>query len=257
MKQPLIAVSTDVCKLYNYLWHAAPLQYLEAAVTAADVFPVLIPCLGDRLDFDGLLATVDGVLITGSGSNVQPSLYGGGVTEASGPYDPARDATTLPLIRKAISHGIPLLAICRGLQELNVALGGTLITDIQERPGLLDHPGTQSVSRDELFAIRHTVTVNPDGCLAGIVGAGQIRVNSLHFQAIDQLSELLKAEAVAEDGVVEAASVWSARAFALGVQWHPEYWVKFDEVSRRLFRSFGDAVRVHAANRTGVGANAD
>ncbi|WP_425487724.1 gamma-glutamyl-gamma-aminobutyrate hydrolase family protein [Mesorhizobium erdmanii] len=250
-KQPLIAVSTDVRQLYNYLWHAAPQQYLEAAVAAAGVFPVLVPSFGDRLDFEQLLDAVDGVMITGSGSNVHPSLYGGDASEANGPYDPARDSTTLPLIRKAIDHAVPLLAICRGIQELNVALGGTLATEIQDRPGSPDHRAPQSDSRDEQFAIRQTVTVKPGSCLAGVIGAGDIKVNSLHRQAVDRLGTGLQVEVVAEDGTVEAVSVRTTGAFAVGVQWHPEYWVKSDEASMRIFRAFGDAVRAHAAGRIG------
>lgn len=252
INQPLVAVSTDVRELYNYLWHAAPQHYLEAAIAAAGVFPVLVPSFGNRLDFDQLLAAVDGVMITGSGSNVHPSLYGGDASEANGPYDPARDSTTLPLIRKAIDHGLPLLAICRGLQELNVALGGTLATEIQERPGSLDHRALQCDSRDEQFAIRQIMTIKPGSCLAGVLGAGEIKVNSLHRQAVERLGTQLEVEAVAEDGTVEGVSVRNARTFAVGVQWHPEYWVQSDESSARIFRAFGNAVRAHAAMRLGT-----
>ena len=133
MIKPLVAVSTDVRHFETYVWHAAPQQYLEATLSAADVLPVMVPSFGDRIDLDSLFAGVDGVLITGSRSNVHPSLYGGEATEANGPYDPARDATTFPLIRAAIERGVPLLAICRGIQELNVALGGSLATEIQEQ----------------------------------------------------------------------------------------------------------------------------
>ncbi|WGS04893.1 gamma-glutamyl-gamma-aminobutyrate hydrolase family protein [Bradyrhizobium sp. ISRA437] len=233
----------------NYLWHAAPQQYLEAAIVGAGVFPLLVPSFGDRLDLDQVCAAVDGVMITGSGSNVHPSLYGGDASEADGPYDPARDSTTLPLIRKAIDKGIPLLAICRGLQEMNVALGGTLATEIHERPGTLDHRAPPSGSRDEAFAIRQSVTIKPESCLFGVLGAGKINVNSLHRQAVDRLAAQLDVEAVADDGTVEAVSVRNTRSFAVGVQWHPEYWVKSDEPSARIFRAFGDAVRAHAATR--------
>ena len=147
MHQPLVAISTDVRQFDNYTWHAAPQQYLEAAITGAGVFPLLVPSFGDRLDFDELLSSVDGVMVTGSKSNVHPSLYGGDASEANGPYDPARDATTLPLIRRAIERGVPLLAICRGIQELNVALGGTLGTEIQEREGSLDHRAPDAAGR--------------------------------------------------------------------------------------------------------------
>lgn len=249
MNQPLVAVSTDVRTFENYVWHAAPQQYLEAALSAAGVLPVLVPSFGDRLDLDALLTAVDGVMITGSKSNVHPSLYGREATDADGPYDPARDATTLPLIRKAVAQGIPLLAICRGIQEMNVALGGTLATEIQERAGAIDHRAPASASQDERFAIRQKISIQPGNCLAGIFGAGDIQVNSLHRQGVGRLGPGLDVEAVAEDGTVEAVSVRDAPAFAVGVQWHPEYWVHKDDASRRIFETFGDAVRAHAAAR--------
>lgn len=255
--QPLIAVPTDVKTYENYTWHAAPQQYLVAATEVAGVLPVLVPSLGDRLDLDELLASVDGVMLTGARSNVHPSLYGGDSSEANGPYDPARDATSMPLIRRAIETGVPLLAICRGIQELNVALGGTLATEIQERPGALDHRAPASDVQDERFAIRQTVSIKPGSCLAGVFGAGDIRVNSVHRQAVGQLSDHLQVEALAEDGTVEAVSVVGARAFAVGVQWHPEYWAKSDDASARLFRAFGDAVRQHAMQRRGARAAAE
>jgi putative glutamine amidotransferase len=249
MTQPLVAVSTDVRQFENYTWHAAPQQYLEAVITGAGALPVLIPSFGDRLDLDALLSRVDGVMLTGSKSNVHPSLYGGDASEENGPYDTARDSTTLPLIRTAIGRGVPLLAICRGIQELNVALGGTLASEIQEREGSLDHRAPASDDQDQRFAIRQKVSIRPGTCLAGVFGAGDIEVNSVHRQAADRLGENLQVEAVAEDGTVEAVSVKGARAFAVGVQWHPEYWVKSDSVSQKIFRAFGDAVRLHAAAR--------
>jgi len=247
MSQPLVAVSTDVKQFENYFWHAAPQQYLEAAISAAGVFPVLVPSFGDRLDLDELLSRVDGVMLTGSKSNVYPTIYGGDASEKNGPYDHARDATTLPLIRKAIERGVPLLAICRGIQEMNVALGGTLGTEIQEREGSLDHRAPVSDNQDERFAIRQSVSIKPGSCLAGVFGAGDIMVNSVHRQGVDRLGPKLQVEAVAEDGTVEAVSVRDSRAFAVGVQWHPEYWAKSDDASQRIFHAFGEAVRQHAA----------
>ena len=186
-------------------------------------------------------------MVTGSKSNVHPSLYGGDASEANGPYDPARDATTLPLIRKAIERGVPLLAICRGIQELNVALGGTLATEIQERDGLARPPRAgRATTRTNASPSARTCRSSPDSCLAGVFGAGDIMVNSVHRQAVDRLGPRLQVEAVAEDGTVEAVSVRDARAFAVGVQWHPEYWVTSDGNSATIFRAFGDAVRAHA-----------
>lgn len=250
MLQPLVAVSTDVRQFDNNTWHAAPKQYLEAAIAGAGVFPLLVPSFGDRLDLEELLSRVDGVMVTGSKSNVHPSHYGQEATDANGPYDLDRDATTLPLIRRAIERGVPLLAICRGIQELNVALGGTLATEIQDKPGRQDHRAPVSDNQDERFAIRQAVTIKPGSCLAGVFGAGDIQVNSVHRQAVDRLGPNLQVEAVAQDGTVEAVSVRGARAFAVGVQWHPEYWVHSDGASRKVFEAFGDAVRAHAIDRT-------
>lgn len=254
MRQPLVAVSTDVKQFDNYTWHATPQQYLEAALTGAGVLPVMVPSFGDRLDIDSLLASVDGVMVTGSRSNVHPSRYGGDASEANGPYDEARDATTLPLIRSAIERGVPLLAICRGIQELNVALGGTLATEIQDLPGIMDHRAPVSDDHDERFAIRQPVHIKEGSCLAGIFGSGEIRVNSVHRQAVGRLGDRLQVEATAEDGTIEAVSVIGARAFAVGVQWHPEYWVRSDDASLRIFRAFGEAVRAHAAAHRMPGA---
>lgn len=252
MPQPIVAVSTDVRQFENYSWHAAPRQYLEAAISGAGVLPLLVPSFGERLDLEALLDRVDGVMITGSKSNVYPALYGGDPSEANGPYDHDRDATTLPLIRRAIERGVPLLAICRGIQELNVALGGTLHTEVQDIEGRLDHRAPASDSQDERFAIRQRISIKPGSYLAGVFGAGEIPVNSVHRQAVDRLGERLQVEATAEDGTVEAVSVVGSRAFAVGVQWHPEYWVKTDDASARIFRAFGDAARAHSAARGGM-----
>lgn len=249
MFKPLVAVSTDVRAFDNYVWHAAPRQYLEAAIDGAGITPVLVPSFGDRLDFDAILSGVDGIMLTGSKSNVHPSLYGGDASEANGPYDEARDATTLPLIRLAIARGVPLLAICRGIQELNVALGGTLLTEIQDVPGRIDHRAPVSDDQDERFAIRQPVRIKPGSCLARVFEAGEVLVNSVHRQGLDRLGGRLEIEAVAEDGTIEAVSVVGAPAFAVGVQWHPEYWVKTDSASRKVFEAFGDAARNHASAR--------
>lgn len=254
MTRPVVAVSTDVRAFENYIWHAAPRQYIEAAIVGAGVTPLLVPSFGDRLDMEAILASVDGVMLTGSKSNVNPALYGGVAGEANGPYDDDRDSTTLPLIRLALERGVPLLAICRGIQELNVALGGTLATEIQDLPGRIDHRAPVSDNQDERFAIRQPVRIREGTCLAGVFGAGEIVVNSVHRQAIDRLGDRLDVEAVAEDGTVEAVSVRGARAFAVGVQWHPEYWVKTDSASRKVFEAFGAAVRAHAGRRLAVAA---
>ncbi|MCR9123557.1 MAG: gamma-glutamyl-gamma-aminobutyrate hydrolase family protein [Phyllobacteriaceae bacterium] len=247
--QPIVAVVCDVRQFDTYTWHATPETYLKAAVEVAGVLPLMVPAFGERIDIDGLLGRIDGVMLSGSKSNVHPALYGVEPAAEYEPYDPARDATSLPLARAAVEAGVPLFAICRGLQELNVALGGTLATEIQELEGRSDHRAPQREAHDERFAIAHDVAPKADGCLAAIVGGGPVPVNSLHRQAISALAPRLQVEAMAEDGTIEAVSVIDAPGFALGVQWHPEYWAKSDAPSRRLFEAFGEATRMRAGGR--------
>jgi putative glutamine amidotransferase len=242
---PLVAVTADVKPVDGYLWHAAPASYLEAAFRAAKVMPLVVPSFGADTPIDALLDTVHGVMVTGSRSNVHPTLYGTEPSTAHEPYDPARDATSLPMIRRALERGIPLFAICRGIQELNVALGGTLATEIQEQPGKMDHRAPVVDDTDVKFGIRQSVRIAERGCLGAILGGDSIDINSLHRQAIDRLGEGLTVEAVAEDGTIEAVSVSGAKAFAVGVQWHPEYWALSDKPSADLFHAFGEAVRAH------------
>lgn len=251
MSKPVVAIPADIREIEGNVWQATPNQYVRAAVKGADVTVFLVPALEDDNDFDGILDRVDGLLVSGSRTNVHPSLYGKEATDAEGPYDRARDATSLPLIARALERGIPLLAICRGIQELNVVLGGTLANEIQEQPGMWDHRKPDTPVLDVAYGIRQTVTVKEGSCLAGIVGAGDVQVNSLHRQAISDRAPRLAVEAVAEDGTIEAVSVIGARAFAVGVQWHPEYWVGSDQPSNKLFAAFGEAVRDYAAAKQG------
>lgn len=247
--QPIVAVVADTKELEGYVWHATPQTYLEAAFDVGGVLPLIVPAFGDLIDFGDLLDRVDGVMLSGSKSNVHPALYGVEPELKYEPYDPARDSTSLPLIRAAIEKGVPLFAICRGIQELNVALGGSLATEIQEGEGRMDHRAPESPVQDERFAINHPVKVKASGCLAAIVGSETPKVNSLHRQAISELAPRLAIEAEADDGTVEAVSVIDAKGYAVGVQWHPEYWAKTDSTSRRLFEAFGDAVRAYAKSR--------
>ena len=253
---PLVAVPADIRELQGYSWHATPSQYLEALRDAARLMPIVVPAFGE--DALRALDAVDGVLISGSRTNVHPSHYDVSPTEGHEPFDPDRDATTLPIIREAVRRGLPILAICRGIQELNVAFGGSLATEIQEIEGRDDHRMTPSTDPDIRFQIRHPIAIEQDGPVGAILG-GCARVNSLHRQAIDRLADGLTVEARAPDGTIEAVSVKDAKAFAVGVQWHPEYWARGaagsrDEASWTLFAAFGDAVRGHAARRTATAA---
>lgn len=249
MSMPIVAIPADIRELDGTTWHVVQTQYVNAAINGSGVLPLIVPALESGHDIDAVLDRVDGVLLSGSRSNVHPSLYGKVAEEKDGPFDPARDATTMPLIRRAIERGIPLLAICRGIQELNVALGGTLASEIQDMPGRADHRRREVPDRDVQYEIHQPVRVKEGTCLASALGAGEIKVNSLHRQAISDTAPSLAVEAVAEDGTVEAVSVIGAKAFAVGVQWHPEYWVGKDGPSSALFKAFGEAVRDHATRR--------
>ncbi len=254
MPRPIIAIPADVREFDGTSWHAVQLQYVRAAVKAAELMALIVPALEDGNDADAILDRVDGLLVSGSATNVHPSLYGKEAKDSDGPFDPARDATSLPLIRRAIDRAIPMLAICRGIQELNVALGGTLASEIHDQPGIWDHRKPPNVDRDMMYSIRQSVFVKEGSCIARVVGSGEIQVNSLHRQAIADTAPRLQVEALAEDGTIEAVSVIGAKAFAVGVQWHPEYWAETDLSSRKLFAAFGDAVRDYAANKERLGA---
>jgi putative glutamine amidotransferase len=254
---PLVAVAADVKQIDSYSWHAVVEPYLDAIVHGSEAVPLILPSLGEAIDFDAVLARVDGVLLPGSRSNVHPSHYGVAPHTKTEPHDTRRDAVTLPLIRATLRHGVPLFAICRGMQELNVALGGSLVAEVQEVPGRSDHRAPVHDDNDIRFAIRQDIEVRPGGVLAEILGVGTIQVNSLHHQAIDRLAEDLAVEATAPDGTIEAVRVREAVGFALGVQWHPEYWVRSDPPSMKLFAAFGHAMRSRMAMRATTGLAAE
>ena len=247
MAKPLIGLPADSKMFDDLPFHAVGDKYARAVALAAESIPVLLPALGgDFRDEREIVASLDGLVVTGSPSNVHPDRYGHAPTPEHEPHDPARDDTTLPLILEALDQGLPLLAICRGLQELNVALGGTLHPRIHELPGRDDHRRPDHGDPDVQYGARHAVKLTPRGRFAVLAGAEEIDVNSLHWQAIDTVAQRLSVEGVAADGTIEAVSVTDAKGFALGVQWHPEYKVMENAFSRALFRAFGDAARAHA-----------
>jgi putative glutamine amidotransferase len=246
---PLVGVPACIKDIDTTPFHAVQEKYLTALRDAAGAAPLIIPAFGwDVLPLDPLLDMIDGVLLTGSPSNVEPSHYGTTAREGV-KHDRQRDATTLPLIRRAIERAVPLLAICRGIQELNVALGGSLHQHVEELPGRMDHRSPRGRPLDERYAPRHDVKLAKGGYLAERLGCQTILVNSLHGQGLDRLAAGLIVEAVAEDGTIEAVRVGNAQAFALGLQWHPEYRATENPVSLSLFQAFGDACRERAARR--------
>jgi len=218
--------------------HQANDEYITAIRDGAAALPLLIPSTGTPLNAADVLAAVDGLLFTGAPSNVAPSHYGGALHLGT-ELDEIRDATTLPLLRAAIQAGKPLLTICRGFQELNVALGGSLHQQVHEIPGRLDHREPSGVSRDAEYGPAHSVEIRPDGLLARLSGLTRATVNSLHHQGVDRLASSLRAEAQAPDGQIEAVSMPQATAFVLGVQWHPEWRWAARPLSRSIFEGFG------------------
>jgi putative glutamine amidotransferase len=245
---PLIGISACLRAHDRYVWHSVAEQYVHAAARVG--VPVIIPALGSNTNFAALIDRLDGLVLTGSASNVEPRHYDGLSSRPGTLHDPARDATTLPLIRLSLAAGLPLIALCRGHQELNVALGGTLHQHVHELPGRANHRAPSDLPNAERYAPSHRVTLTPGGLLADIAGGTQAQVNSLHSQAIDRLAPGLTVEAVAEDGVIEAVRVTAARDFALGVQWHPEWSVDSDPFSRAIFARFEASVRRRAAIRS-------
>jgi putative glutamine amidotransferase len=245
---PLIGIPVDVRRLDDQPFHAVGEKYITAIADAAGGLPLLIPALGHRFDLPDLVGRLDGLLFTGSPSNVAVHHYGGQPDRPDSPQDPARDAITLPLLRAALEAGLPIFCICRGFQELNVALGGTLHTHVHHQPERLDHrapPGTY----DQRYLPRHAVKLVPGGVFARILGTTEIEVNSLHWQGVDRLASDLIVEGTAPDGTIEAVQVRNARNFALAVQWHPEYRVLENPSSMALFRTFGNAARALAQGR--------
>jgi putative glutamine amidotransferase len=247
---PVIGVVCCYRAIGAHPFHIAGAKYVEAAAAGAGGLPWLIPALGDGLPVEALLDRLDGLLFTGSPSNVHPTRYHP-TPEAitCGPYDEARDATTLPLIRGALARGLPLLAICRGFQELNVALGGTLHPRVHEVAGLADHRQPPGDDPEVLYAPAHPVSPVVGGMLAAWAPAdGPLTVNSLHGQGIDRAAAGLIVEATAPDGLVEAARV-AGQSFAVGVQWHPEWRFADNPFSVKLFAAFGAAARTYARRR--------
>jgi putative glutamine amidotransferase len=222
--------------------HAASDFCVRAVGDLARAVPVLLPATGAASDLETLLNRLDGILLTGSRSHIAPRCYGGPCRADGSPEDPARDATTLPLICAALARGLPVLAICRGMQELNVALGGTLHPNLMDLPGRLNHAAAVPEDAHGRVTPAHQVQLTPGGMLHRLASSATIAVNSLHHQGIDRLAARLSAEAWAPDGTIEAVRVTGA-AFALGVQWHPEFDVGSNGVSAAIFRAFGESLR--------------
>ncbi len=247
--RPLIGIPADRRMVGHHPFHMVGEKYARAVIDAAGAAPLLIPALAEELGFEELIERLDGLLFTGSPSNVEPHHYDGPPSAPGTLHDPARDATTLPLIRHAVDAGLPVFGICRGFQEMNVAFGGTLHQKLHEVPGLLDHRDDETQPLEVQYGPAHDVTLEPGGLLRSLGQSDRIRVNSLHSQGIERLGPALAVEARAPDGVIEAFRVRAATSFALAVQWHPEWQVMANPFSRALFAAFGKAAAARSRQK--------
>ncbi len=247
--KPVIGVPADRRQIDLHPFHMVGEKYLRALIDGADALPLIIPVLSDHIDADAVLAEVDGILLTGSPSDIEPHHYGGEASREGSLHDPARDALTLPLVRRALARDVPLFAVCRGFQELNVALGGSLHQRVADVPGYHNHKENPDDPLDVQYGPAHPVTLMDGGLLHRMHGSTTADVNSLHGQGVARLADGVTVEAVADDGLIEAFTVDASNGFALAVQWHPEWKVTENPFSMEIFNAFGDACRKRAAER--------
>ena len=248
-KKPIVGIPCDRRIYTGHPFHMVGEKYLAAVALAADAIPLMIPVLEDELDFDVLLRHFDGIFLTGSYSNVEPHHYDGEPSDEGTLHDPHRDAVTLPLARRVLEVGMPLFAICRGFQELNVALGGTLHQKVHEVPGYNMHLENPADPMEVKYGPSHPVSLPEGGLLRSLMGKESVMVNSLHSQGVARLAGGVTVEAIADDGLIEGFRVDDAPGFNLAVQWHPEWHATENEVSTVMFKAFGDACRARAAGR--------
>jgi putative glutamine amidotransferase len=246
--KPVVLVPACNRVLGHHAFHIAGKKYIDA-VRLAGCQPLVVPSA--TLDeLNALLGLADGLLLTGSPSNVHPGHFDEGVHDPALPLDTERDAWTLPLIPKALARGVPLLAICRGAQETNVALGGSLHQAVQDVPGYNDHRADDAAPVEVQYGLSHAVDVEPGGVLDRVLDRRRFEVNSLHAQAVNRLADGLRVEARAPDGVIEAFSRPDAPGFNLCVQWHPEWLAQDNPVSMQLLAAFGAACRAYRAQES-------
>lgn len=247
--KPLIGVPADRRVIDPHPYQMVGEKYLAAIINAADALPLIVPVLPDDVEIDDLLQPLDGVFLTGSYSNIEPHHYEGEPSEEGTLHDPHRDAVTLPLVKRALELGVPVLAVCRGFQELNVALGGTLHQKVHEVAGYHNHLEDKADPLEVQYGPSHPVTLVEGGLLRRLAESDSAIVNSLHAQGVARLADGVSIEAVADDGLIEAFRVDDSEGFALAVQWHPEWQVTKHEFSMQIFKAFGDACRERVATR--------
>lgn len=247
--KPVIGVVCETAWHGLHEYHQTGDKYLQAITRSAGCVPLLIPAMTDHIVPQDFLDRLDGLLLTGGYSNVERTRYGMAPSPVGEHEDPARDELSLGLIPVALEAGLPLLGICRGFQELNVALGGTLHPRLQEVDGRFDHRENTEDPVDVQYGPAHSVTVAEDGLLHSIIGENEFMVNSVHGQGVDQLARNLLVEAEADDTTVEAVSVSGAKGFSLAVQWHPEWQSWTNPQSHKLFQAFGTAAQRYQSTK--------
>lgn len=240
---PLIGLPSDRKMVGAHPFHCVGEKYISAAVVAAQALPVLLPSLQPALDWAQMLDRLDGLLLTGAPSNIEPHLYSDEASYEGNLHDAARDANTLGLVRLAVAHKLPILALCRGFQEVNVALGGSLHQKVHEQPGFQDHRENKDEPLDRQYAPSHPVHLAAGGMLRPLAGCDSVMVNSLHGQGIRNLAPGLVVEASAPDGLIEAVRLDRADTFVLAVQWHPEWKVTENPFYLAIFQAFAAACR--------------
>ena len=256
---PLICVSANAMEAAHRrsLVHATGERNVHALLKMVDCIPVLLPPVGAAVDVAELVSRMDGFVLTGGRANVEPHHYDGPAFPDDELIDPGRDAIVLPLVRACIAARVPVFGICRGIQEINVALGGSLHYRIHELPGKNDHrrPRRDDVTQEEVFRLNHMVKLTPGGLFQALTGHDEMMVNSLHGQGVDRLGKGLVVEAVSADGVVEGLRYNDDTQFIVGVQWHAEWQPEEHALSAALYTAFGEAARARAARRmTGLAA---
>lgn len=250
MRRPVVGVIGNAHRIEDrFTVQMVGERNLRAITDVAGAVPLMFAGSPEITDVGALLDVVDGVVLTGARANVHPTRFKCEPHESHEPYDIERDEVALAVSEACVARGIPLFGICRGLQEMNVAFGGSLHPEIRELPGRINHrmPRLESgeIHPDPLvvFADRHDVKLTPGGVFAKLLGCETIRVNSLHGQGILKPGERVVIEGIAEDGTIEAIRIADAPGFALGVQWHAEYDPQRNPINRKLFEAFGAALR--------------
>lgn len=249
--RPLVGIPGSIIRLPEHAvpQHGIGERYITAVAHGSGATPFVIPALADAHDFDAIVEHLDGLFLTGGRANVEPYHYNGPPFPDDEIIDPARDNTVLPLIRACVDKGVPVFGVCRGVQELNVALGGTLHYRVHMVDGKMDHRMPKEGDIEHKFGLRHMVQLTEGGLFHGLVGEKEVKVNSLHGQGIDRPADGMVVEATAPDGIVEGIRLNGTNSFAVGVQWHAEWRYEEHNLASALFREFGNAARERAKTR--------